>query len=169
MTTNNNSSNLLPRDCRLPPLFQGDNNLGQKVLRILHFLIPITPIPLLWYRYGPSAPPPWSNLFSGDQKWSSRTLTMFFVLFCFVFGGEGGGWERGNICSDQCFQDLCLSTRHGKVHFSQHFFQDWTSCTVLVKIVGTPNCLLTLPMLVCNIWWVNCAEQHCEEKEMDQK
>ena len=48
------------------------------------------------------------------------------VLFCFVllFGGEegGGGWEGGVlICSYQCFQELYLETRHGEVHFSQHF------------------------------------------------
>ena len=47
------------------------------------------------------------------------------VLVCFVllFGGEeGGGWEGGVlICSYQCFQELYLETRHGEVHFSQHF------------------------------------------------
>ena len=33
----------------------------------------------------------------------------------------GGGLGRGSICSYQCFQELYLETRHGKVHFSQHF------------------------------------------------
>ena len=32
-------------------------NLGQKVLRILHFLSHRTPIPRTWYRYGPSPLP----------------------------------------------------------------------------------------------------------------
>ena len=46
----------------------------------------------------------------------------FFVLFCFLVGGGGGGMGRGSIsCSYQCFQELCLETRHGEVHFSQHF------------------------------------------------
>ena len=51
-----------------------------------------------------------------------------FVLVSFVFrwgeGGGGGvvGWEGGLlICSYQCFQELYLETRHGEVHFSQHF------------------------------------------------
>ena len=48
-----------------------------------------------------------------------------FFLFCFVFfGGEEGGGEWGGgvlICSYQCFQELYLETRHGEVHFSQHF------------------------------------------------
>ena len=43
-------------------------------------------------------------------------------LLCLFFGGEeGGGVGRGSICSYQCFQELYLETRHGKVHFSQHF------------------------------------------------
>ena len=49
---------------------------------------------------------------------------MFFFLFCFAFWweGGGGGWEGGVlICSYQCFQELYLETRHGEVHFSQHF------------------------------------------------
>ena len=87
---------------------------------------------------------------------------------------------RGGICSYQCFQELYLETGHGKVHFSQHFCSRLTLCTVTlhsvqsfdkvsVKIVGTLNCLLTLPMLVCNIWWVNRDEQHWEDKETGQK
>ena len=107
----------------------------------------------------PYLAPPWSNLFSGDQKWSSRTLTVFFFCILFVFLGRVG---RGSICSYQWFQELYLDTRHGKFHFSQHFCSRLTSCTVTVhnvqsfdwvsvKIVGTLNCLLTLPI----IWW--CA------------
>ena len=38
-----------------------------------------------------------------------------------------------------------------------------------VKIVGTLNCLLTLPMLVKNIWWVNCDKQHWKDRETSQK
>ena len=52
-------------------------------------------------------------------------LNNVFFLFCFAFwweGGGGGGWEGGVlICSYQCFQELYLETRHGEVHFSQHF------------------------------------------------
>ena len=36
-------------------------------------------------------------------------------------GWRVGGLGRGSICSYQCFQELYLETRHGKVHFSQHF------------------------------------------------
>ena len=38
-----------------------------------------------------------------------------------------------------------------------------------VKIVGTLNCLLTLPMLVKKIWWVNCDKQHWEDEGTGQK
>ena len=34
---------------------------------------------------------------------------------CFLGAG------RGSICSCQCFQQLYLESRHGNVHFSQHF------------------------------------------------
>ena len=53
--------------------------------------------------------------------------------------------------------------------FLNIFVQDWTLCTVSVKIVGTLYCLLALPMLVCKIWWVNCDKQHWEGKEAGQK
>ena len=55
----------------------------------------------------PPLTPPWSKLFSRDQK-----LNIVFL----------GG--RRSICSCQCFQGFYLETRHGNVHFSQHFFQD---------------------------------------------
>ena len=53
-------------------------------------------------------------------------LNNVFFLFCFAFwwegGRGGGGWEGGVlICSYHCFQELYLETRHGEVHFSQHF------------------------------------------------
>ena len=35
--------------------------------------------------------------------------------------GGGGGGGGGLICSYQGFQELYLATRHGEVHFSQHF------------------------------------------------
>ena len=55
----------------------------------------------------PPLTPSWSKLFSRDQK-----LNIVFL----------GG--RRSICSCQCFQGFYLETRHGNVHFSQHFFQD---------------------------------------------
>ena len=36
-------------------------------------------------------------------------------------------------------------------------------------LVGTLNCLLTLPMLVKKIWWVNCDKQHWEDEGTGQK
>ena len=50
-------------------------------------------------------------------------LNNVFFLFCFAFWWEGGGGWEGEvlICSYQCFQELYLETRHGEVHFSQHF------------------------------------------------
>ena len=95
--------------------YESTCNLGQKVLRIFHFLNHRMPILWIWYCYGtPPLTPPWSKFFSRDQKWSSQTSTLF------LWGqGRGGG---GN-CSCQCFQVLYLETRHGNVS------------TVLSKIV----------------------------------
>ena len=41
--------------------------------------------------------------------------------------------------------------------------------TVSVKIVGTLCCLLTLPMLVCKIWSLDCDKQHWEDEETGPK
>ena len=47
---------------------------------------------------------------------------VFFVCsFFFFWWGGVGVVGRGSICSYQYFQELYLETRHGKVHFSQHF------------------------------------------------
>ena len=94
--------------------YESTCNLGQKVLRIFHFLNHRMPILWIWYRYGtPPLTPPWSKFFSRDQKWSSQTSTLFLW-------GQGRG---GGNCSCQCFQVLYLETRHGNVS------------TVLSKIV----------------------------------
>ena len=57
---------------------RNDCNLGQKVLRICTFL----PTECLSCGFGtamtPSLGPPWSKLFSRDQKWSSLTSRLFF-------------------------------------------------------------------------------------------
>ena len=63
-------------------------NLGQKLLRILHFLC-VTKCQSC--RFGCAEAPlltlGWSMLFSWGQKWSSRTSTLFFIFF----GGGGEG------------------------------------------------------------------------------
>ena len=63
-------------------------NLGQKLLRILHFLS-VTECQSC--RFGCAEAPlltlGWSMLFSWGQKWSSRTSTLFFIFFW--GGGEG--------------------------------------------------------------------------------
>ena len=128
----------------------------------------------------PPLAPPWSDLFIGHQKWSNRTLTVFFFYFFLGGGWRGGGrgWEGGVFVVASAFKSFILKLDMGKSIFLNIFVQDWTLCTltvhnvqslVSVKIVGTLNCLLTLPMLVCNIWWVNCDEQHGEDKETGQK
>ena len=65
--------------------------------------------------------------------------SVFFVFCLFFFGGGGGGGGggvgRGSICSYQCFQELYLETRHGEVHFSQHFCSRLMSCAVTVHNV----------------------------------
>lgn len=59
-------------------------NLGQKVLRIFHFLNHRMPILRICYRCGtPPLTPPWSKFFSRDQKRSSRASTLFLW-------GQGG-------------------------------------------------------------------------------
>ena len=54
-----------------------------------------------------STPHPGQCCFVGGQKWSSQTSTW----------GEGGvRSDEYLICSYQC--EVCLETRHGKVHLS---------------------------------------------------
>ena len=56
--------------------YESTCNLGQKVLRIFHFLNHRMPILWIWQRYGtPPLTPPWSKFFSRDQKRSSRAST----------------------------------------------------------------------------------------------
>ena len=81
--------------------------LGQKVLKILHFLTHRMLILIIWYHYGPS---PSTTLVNVVQSRSE----MFQPDFNIVLGGRGG------ICSCQCFPELYLETRHSNVHFSQN-------------------------------------------------
>ena len=80
---------------------------------------------------------------------------------------------RGIFVVTSAFKSFILKLDMGKSIFLNIFVQDWHSVQsfdwVSVKIVGTLNCLLTLPMLVCNMWWVNRDEQHWEDKETGQK
>ena len=110
--------------------------------------------------YGSAMTPPlaspWSKLFYRDQKWSNQTSTFL--------GGEGGVFVVA-----RAFKRFILKLHVATSTFLNIFVQDWTLCSVLVKIAGTLNCLLNLPVLVCNIWWVNCDEQHWEDEETGQK
>ena len=67
----------------------------------------------------PPLAPPWSKLFSRNQKWCSRTSTLFF------FRLEGGVFVVASS-----FKALSW-TGHGNVHFYQHF-----SAPVLFFILG---------------------------------
>ena len=82
--------------------------LGQKVLKILHFLTNRMLILIIWYHYGPS---PSTTLVNVVQSRSEMVQPDFNI----VLGGRGGG-----ICSCQCFPELYLETRHSNVHFSQN-------------------------------------------------
>ena len=82
--------------------------LGQKVLKILHFLTHRMLILIIWYHYGPS---PSTTLVNVVQSRSEMVQPDFNI----VLGGRGGG-----ICSCQCFPELYLETRHSNVHFSQN-------------------------------------------------
>ena len=81
--------------------YESTCNLGQKVLRIFHFLNHRMPILWIWYCYGtPPLTPPWSKFFSRDQKWSSQTSTLF------LWGqGRGGG---GGIVVASAFKSFIL-------------------------------------------------------------
>ena len=70
---------------QMQSLFGSSYNLGQKVLRILHFLTHRTPIHGFGTAMAPPLAPPWSKLSSQDQKWSSWNSTFFGR------GGGGGG------------------------------------------------------------------------------
>ena len=105
----------------------------------------------------PPHAPSWSNLLSGDHKWSSRTLTVFFFWYfvCFFFWWGGGrGVGRGVFVVTSAFKSFILKLDMGNSIFCSRL----TSCTVTVhnvqsfdwvsvKIVGTLNCLLTLPII----------------------
>ena len=85
-------------------------NLGQKLLRILHFLS-VTECQSC--RFGCAEAPlltlGWSMLFSWGQKWSSRTSTLFFI-----FGGKGGGGGGGVFVTAYAFKSFILiRIRHG--------------------------------------------------------
>ena len=90
---------------------------------------------------------PWSKLFCRDQKWSSRTSTFL--------GGEKGGV----FVVARALKSFILKLELATSTFLNIFVQDWTLCTVSVKIVGSLYCLLALPMLVCKIWWVRRARR----------
>ena len=128
-------------------------NLGQKLLRILHFL---SVTECQSGRFGRAEAPlltlGWSMLFSWGQKWSSRTSTLFFIFF----GGGGGGVfetayafksfiliriRHGNFCSKLwLFNPLFLHVVNKGQHkkFTAFFkFQMIVSCfcSVLVFII----------------------------------
>ena len=77
---------------------RNDCNLGQKVLRICTFL----PTECLSCGFGtaltPSLGPPWSKLFSRDQKWSSLTSRLFFFF----------GWKWGVFVVASAFKSFIL-------------------------------------------------------------
>ena len=79
-------------------------NLGQKVLRILHFLTQRTAIPQIWYHYGPSPHPNLVNVVKAGSE-------MIQLDFNIVFLGGGGVVAKW-------YQELYLETRHGNIHFS---------------------------------------------------
>ena len=64
----------------------------------------------------PPLAPPWSNLFSGDQKWSSRT-------FVFIFGA-GEGWVGGVFVVTSAFKSFILKLDMGNSIFLNIFVQD---------------------------------------------
>ena len=87
-------------------------NLGQKVLRILHFLTHRTPIPRIWYRYGPSSPHPGQNCLVGirnDPAW---------LQHCFL--GETGEY----FCSCHAFKSFILKLDMVTSIFVNIFVQD---------------------------------------------
>ena len=71
--------------------------LGQKVLKILHFLTHRMLILIIWHRYGPSP----STTLVNVVQWRSEMVQPDFNI---VLGGKGGG----GICSCQCFPELYL-------------------------------------------------------------
>ena len=76
-------------------------NLGQKVLRILLFLMHSRPTLQIWHHGDPSPTPPWSMLLSREQKCSGHT---------FFWGGVGG-----NILSELGFRGKDEKMRHTTV------------------------------------------------------
>ena len=93
---------------------RNDYNLGEKWWDFRTFL----PAERLSRRFGtamtPPLAPPWSKLFSRNQKWCSRTSTLFFFFF---FRLEGGVFVVASS-----FKSFILKLHgHGNVYFSQHF------------------------------------------------
>jgi len=67
-----------------------------KSVRRLHFLTHRKPTLRIWHQIDPSPhpAPPWSKMFSQEQKYSGCTSTLFF-------------WgERGSMLSEQCFTGI---------------------------------------------------------------
>ena len=96
-------------------------NLGQKVLRILLFLTHRRPTLRIWNHGDPSPTPPWSMLFSRQQKCSGHTSTL-------LFWGEGGiSWVNraleGSILKLH-IQRAFFLTFLSKILFSGY----WTVC-----------------------------------------
>ena len=81
-------------------------NLGQKVLRILHFLTQRIAIPQIWYHYGPSPHPSLVNVVQAGSEMIQLDFTIAFLE------------ERGVFEVAKCFQELYLETKHGNIHFS---------------------------------------------------
>ena len=84
-----------------------------KIVEILHFLTHRTPIPRIWYHYGPSPRP---TLVKFVYSGSEMIQPGFNIV---VFGGRGDG-----VSVVASSFKLYLETRRSIVHFSQHFFQD---------------------------------------------
>ena len=101
-------------------------NLGQKVLRILHFLTHKTPIPRIWYRYGLFPRP---TLVKGVYSRSKMIQPDFNI----VFSVEGGVLVVASAFQSFILKpDMVTST-----DFLNIFVQDYIGCER--TIVRRPN------------------------------
>ena len=101
-------------------------NLGQKVLRILHFLTHKTPIPRIWYRYDLFPRPTLVKVVYSRSK----TIQPDFNI---VFSGEGGVFVVASAFQSFILKpDMVMST-----DFLNIFVQDYIGCER--TIVRRPN------------------------------
>ena len=119
-------------------------NLGQKVLRILHFLMHSRCTLQICHHGDPSPTPPWLMLFSQEQKCSGHTTTLFF------FGGEG----------EISWVNWVLEGRMRKWDIQGAFF-----LTFLSKIVAKAPTITVYLLLLGNVCsqWALPFHQQCTE------